>query len=411
VAADRGTPAQELDACGTRDLVCFQAAYESECSRPEATTETCLVFVQRLETARRSSSYSTGMALLLGETLHTVSRRDLPPEVKERYRQRSRAAYGEVVSREPLKASGYLGLAELAETGEQRVEWLRGAVRAEYQPAHMELLANALSIEIGGHAGYVEAARVIEDAYTHEASTTERWRYGASAWERYREALTRYPTALTERSLENVALRVKQDIDYAALQRALLRPESDLPHLAYAVAIMCEESIAAIVGIDECMAGLESAVASAEGAVPSGSRRLLAEAVLTGMRTIAGESPPKLAEARRNFPDWIERLLATPLEPVDVAADLLEAKADYTVDLAERSDALLAAIGLVRNRGDLRLKLGATYVDRKLWPEALEELRVAKLLLPPEEHERVDELFEAADEAYQARFVPPEFRE
>jgi hypothetical protein len=129
------------------------------------------------------------------------------------------------------------------------------------------------------------------------------------------------------------------------------------------------------------------------------------------MRTIAGESPPKLAEARRNFPDWIERLLATPLEPVDVAADLLEAKADYTVDLAERSDALLAAIGLVRNRGDLRLKLGATYVDRKLWPEALEELRVAKLLLPPEEHERVDELFEAADEAYQARFVPPEFRE
>jgi hypothetical protein len=275
----------------------------------------------------------------------------------------------------------------------------------------MELLANALSIEIGGHAGYVEAARVIEDAYTHEGTEKERWRYGASAWERYRQALTRYPTALTERSLENVALRVKEDIDYAALQRILLLPTSDLPHLAYAVEIMCEESIAAIVGVDECMAGLESAVAAAEGTIPLGSRRLLAEGTLTGMRTIAGESPPKSAEARRKFPDWIERLLATRLEPVDVAANLLEAKADYTVDLAERADALRAAIDLARNRGDLRLKLGATYVDLELWPEALEELRVAKLLLPPEEQQRVDELAATADEAYQARFVPPEYRE
>jgi hypothetical protein len=312
------------------------------------------------------------------------------------------------VSREPLNASGYLGLADLAAPGEERVEWLRGAVRAEHQPVHMELLANALSIEVGGPTGFLEAARVTEDAYTHEATEADRWRYGASAWNRYKEALSRYPTAATERSLENVELRVKDDIDYTALQRILLRPESDLPHLAYAIAIMCEESIAEIVSFDECMAGLESAVAAAESTVPVGSRRLLAEATLTGMRTIAGESLPESAEARRKFPDWIDRLLVTTLEPVDVAADLLEAKADYTADLAERADALLAAIYLARNRADLRLKLGATYVDLELWPEAIEELRVAKLLLAPEEHEQVDELAAAADEAYQARFFPPE---
>ena len=409
-AASLGTSAQESGACQADDLGCFRESYATECVRPESTIETCLVFVQRLETARRSS-YTTGMALLLGETLHTVARKDLPPEAKERYRQRSRVAYADVVSREPLNAAGYLGLAELAEPGEERVEWLRGAVRAEYRPAHMEMLANALAGEVGGPAGYIEAARVTEDAYTHEATVTERWRYGASAWSRYREALTRYPTAATERSLENVALRVKDDIDYPALQRVLLRPDSDVPHLADAVVIMCEQSIAAIVGLDECIAGLEAAVAAAEGSVPAGSRRLLAEATLAGMRTIAGESPPRLAEPRRRFPDWIDRLLETRLEPVEVAADLLEAKADYTVDLTERVDALLAAIYLSRNRGDLRLKLGATYVDLKLWPEALDELRVAKLLLPPEEHERIDELAETADTAYQARFVPPEFRE
>jgi hypothetical protein len=93
---------------------------------------------------------------------------------------------------------------------------------------------------------------------------------------------------------------------------------------------------------------------------------------------------------------------------VDVAASLLEAKADDTPDLVERPDALAAAIELSPKRGDLRLKLGATYVDLELWPEALEQLRVATLLLPPEEQEGVDKLVEKADEAYQARFFPPD---
>jgi hypothetical protein len=138
---------------------------------------------------------------------------------------------------------------------------------------------------------------------------------------------------------------------------------------------------------------------------------MLAEAVLAGMRTIAGELPPRTVEAQRKFPDWIDRLLLTRPEPVDVAADLLEARADYTRDLLERTDSLLAAIALTPRRGDLRLKLGATYVVLELWPEALEELRVARVFLPPEDHARIDELAETADKAHQARFLPPDLGE
>ena len=134
---------------------------------------------------------------------------------------------------------------------------------------------------------------------------------------------------------------------------------------------------------------------------------MLAEAALVGMRTIAGESLTRSAEARARFIDWIDRLVVTGLEPVDVAASLLEAKADYTPDTLERAETLAAAIELSPNRGDLRLKLGATYVRLKLWPEALEQLRVATLLLPPEEQEGVERLIETADKAYQARFFPP----
>lgn len=188
----------------------------------------------------------------------------------------------------------------------------------------------------------------------------------------------------------------------------LLQPESHLAYLADAFATLCEKSIAAVMNLDECMAGLELAVSTAEGPVSSGSRRLLAEAALTGMRTIAGESLPQSPEAQRKFPDWIDRLLATRPVPVEVSANLLEAQADYTADLPDRADALVSATELSRNRGDLRLKLAATYVDLKLWPEALEELRVAKILLPPEQHERVDKLVETADAAYQARFLPPD---
>jgi hypothetical protein len=213
---------------------------------------------------------------------------------------------------------------------------------------------------------------------------------------------------VTERSRENVVIRVKDDIDYPFLQRLLLDPESDLAHLAGAFAIMCEESIAAIVTLDECMAGLELAVATAEGPISSGSRRLLAEAALTGMRTIAGESLPRSLDAQTQFLDWIDRLLTTRPTPVEVSANLLEARADYTAHLMDRADALVSATALSPDRGDLRLKLGATYVDLELWWEALEQLRVAKFLSLPEEHEGVDKLIETADKAYQARFLPPD---
>ena len=79
------------------------------------------MFLQRLETARRKSS-SSGLVLLLGETLHDVARKDVSPRAKERYLARSRAAYREVVKNEPFNASGYLGLAEVAEPGEERVD-------------------------------------------------------------------------------------------------------------------------------------------------------------------------------------------------------------------------------------------------------------------------------------------------
>ena len=135
---------------------------------------------------------------------------------------------------------------------------------------------------------------------------------------------------------------------------------------------------------------------------------MLAEATLLGIRTIAGESLTRAAQARGRFVEWIDRLVATGLEPVDVAASLLEAKADYTPDPVERAETLLAAIELSPRRGDLRRKLGATYVRLELWPEALEQLRVATLLLPPEEQEGIDALVERADKAYQARFFPPD---
>jgi hypothetical protein len=156
------------------------------------------------------------------------------------------------------------------------------------------------------------------------------------------------------------------------------------------------------------MAGLERAVTTAEGSVSAGARRVLAEATLTGMRTIAGESLPRSAEAQRKFRDWIERLLLAGLEPVEVSADLLEAQADYTAVLPERADALRAAIELVPNRGDIRLKLGATYVSLRLWYDALEQLRVAKFFLPIDEHERIDRLAATADRHYQASFFPSE---
>jgi hypothetical protein len=405
--ADEAAPAEAPDSCGGRDLTCWQELHSSECSATTSTLETCLVFLQRLETARRGGAYSTGMALLLGETLHGLSRKEVSPLAKERYLQRSQTAYKEVVRREPLSASGYLGLAEVAEPGEERVEWLRSAVQAEFKPAHMELLAKTLSAEVGGPDASLEAARAIEAAYTHESTTNERWRYGASAWQRYKEALEDYPLAATERSLQNVVLRIEDDIDRTLLQRMLMQPDSHLPYLADAFATMCEKSIAEIFSLDECMAGLESAVAAAEGSLPAGSRRLLAEATLRGMRTIAGESLPRSPEARKRFLDWIDRLLATRFDPVEVSVDLLEARADYTPFLLDRADTLLSAAELSPNRGDLRLKLGATYVSLRLWPQALDQLRVAKFFLPAEEHERVDSLVAKADKAYQASFFPP----
>lgn len=404
VADDIALP-QAAAPCARGNLTCWQEQRASQCSRASATLETCLVFVQQLETARRGA-YSTPLAMLMGDSLRDAAVKDGTPRAKEKYLERARVAFRDVVKHEPFNASGYLGLADVAATGDERVEWLRGAVNAEHRPAHMELLAAALS-QVGGQASELEAARVIEDAYTFEATSAEKWRYSVAARRRYAEAAERYPLAVTQRSVDDVVLRVQEDIDYPSLQRMLQSPTSYLPYLADAFTTMCDKSIAAIVSLDECMAGLELAVASAEGPVPSGTRRMLAEAALAGMRTIAGESLTRSAPAREKFIDWIDRLLLTDLEPVEVASSLLEARADYTPNLLERADALQSALALTPNRGALRLKLGATYVRLWFWPEALEQLRIAKFYLPVEEHEPVDRLIETADKRYQATFFPP----
>ena len=408
VVAEEAAAAEVPAACQRGELKCLQELRKSECQLPAATLDTCLAFLQRLETVRQRSR-SPDLALLLGDTLQGIALQNgVSPQAQKQYLQRSRAAYKQVVKDQPFRASGYLGLAEIAESGEERVEWLRGAVRAEYRPEHMELLASALITDIRGQDADLEAARLIEDAYTYEKTNKEKWRYGASALQRYTEVAERYPLAASESAVDNVLLRIKDDIDYPLLQTMLLNPEQHLTHLADAFTTMCEKSIEKIVDTDECMAGLELAVATAERSVSAGTRRMLAESVLVGMRTIAGESLTRSGEVRARFIDWIDRLVATKLEPVDVAASLLEAKADYAPDPKERTETLLAAIELSPSRGDLRLKLGANYVRLKLWPEALEQLRVASLLLPPEEHEEVDTLLEKADKAYQASFFPQE---
>jgi len=402
--ADEAALPQAAAPCARGNLTCWQAQRVSQCSQAPATLETCLVFVQQLETARRGS-YSTPLAMLVADSLRDAAAKDGSPRAKEGHLERARVAYRDVVKHEPFNAAGYLGLADVAATGEERVDWLRGAVNAEHRPAHMELLAAALT-EVGGPAAELEAARVIEDAYTYETIGTERWRYSVGALRRYREAVARYPSVITERAADDVVLRVQDDIDYPSLQRMLQSPTSYLPYLADAFKTMCDKSIAVIVSLDECMAGLELAVASAEDPVPAGTRRILAEATLAGMRTVAGESLTRSAQQRGKFVDWIDRLLMTELEPVEVAANLLEARADYTPNLLERVDALQSALQLTPNSGALRLKLGQTYVRLWLWPEALEQLRIAKFFLPVEEHEPVDKLIETADQRYQATFFP-----
>lgn len=409
VGAVEPASAQQPPACGRDDLACFQLQYASECAIPASTLQTCLVFLQRLETARRRSS-PKDLTLLLGRTLRTVALKEESPRAKERYLERARAAYRDVVKSEPLDASGYLGLAEIAGTAEERVEWMRGAVQAEHRPDHMELLADSLT-KVGTEAGDLESATVLEDAFTLEARPTERWRYGVLALQRRAETADRYPQGDTARSLDNVVLRIKDDIDYPLQQRILLDPTSHLAYLADAFATLCDKSIAKIVGLEECMAGLELAVSTAEGAVDPGTRRVLAEAALEGMRTIAGEAIPKSSEHQAKFLVWLDRLLATDLSPVDVPADLLEARADFTEDLRERVGALLPAIELSPNRSDLHLKLGVAYVNLQAWPEALEQLRTADYLLLPEErdnHDLVAKLLDTATKAYEARFLPPE---
>ena len=72
LAADEAAAAEVPAACERGDLQCLQELRESECVQPASTLETCLVFLQRLETLRRRSR-SPGLALLLGNTLQGIA--------------------------------------------------------------------------------------------------------------------------------------------------------------------------------------------------------------------------------------------------------------------------------------------------------------------------------------------------
>jgi len=229
-------------------------------------------------------------------------------------------------------------------------------------------------------------------------------------WPRWRGSVRRRrgPYLLGKRASERCKTSdsLKADIDYPVLQRILLEPASHLPYLADAFATLCRR--ASPRSSRSTSAWRVSRLAVATGRlVGSRTRRWIAEAVLRGMRTIAGEvrldrrAPTEVSALDRQA---VARALAGGR-----GADLLK-RAPISRKTSSRERRRCCRRSLCPNRSDLRLNSAPRYVNLQLWFEALEQLRVADYLVLPESTRSTPrgEASSNANKAYDARFLPPD---
>ncbi len=291
-------------------------------------------------------------------------------------RELSRIANREVLANQTngfFAGGAYVGLANLAETHDERLGFLQSAVRADPDDMSLpELLAMHLS-QRTDDASFAEAAEHMRRAYTLRArrdpdgTDLKRWHVGASVVGYYTRS--EQPDKAAE-FLEQ--LRRDSRMDVLAEDVLSVRFANDSRHAEQALRTACSRYIVGLFGADTCMNGITTLVDAVDTAAPDEHHLRLASVATEGMADlITGQDEETYREI---FVPILRRWVDYGVHTASVFMRYSNNVGDAELSLW----ALENAVELEPDNGQYRYWLGIRYLDLGRYDEALEQLQRAR---------------------------------
>jgi hypothetical protein len=271
-----GTASAQATSCQLTDNDCVQREYSKVCfdDQRNVRLEACVAWLREIEQSPSTDvrSSAAGIYQLIGShpTTTTPARQEL--------RDQSAALIRGILDEEPNHADALLGLANLAETDDERVNRLRDVVAADPdEPRYLEFLAREL-LSIQGSE--LEVAALYERAYEAQMSRA----IGPYAWRFARNAVWQYERAGASERAKRLRERVVFDYDLPArLDEVADATTENAGSLKQILQDLCGQVAMNVFGAKPCLDCIERAVQATDRARARGNAGVLEQTVSDAM--------------------------------------------------------------------------------------------------------------------------------
>jgi tetratricopeptide (TPR) repeat protein len=365
--------AQPLE-CGVDDQQCLDDSLFLACGQPESDEASCLAWVQAVQAHPLSGNPNWRLTAAAGYS--HVSSLSGSREDSERYREQGRVIYRDALAEWPdgsYARQAYVGLASLSDDISQSISLLRDARRADPSNENTPYFL-AMALQARGREGdYGEAADLYRRTY--------------SAWSGYYSAATAlrlYSVSGQEERAADFRDEVARDSGMIDFAEEVVSPAfaRNLGRAATVLETACQPDIIDIFGSETCASGIDTLVAATRLTNYLPERQSIADVATEGMRmlTVSGAgTPEERAERENRFGSILQEFIDT--EAATAATYVLWAQHGES-DLDESVSAFERAVELAPDNGRYRYWLAQGYIEQGRFDEAIENLTVARDILP-----------------------------
>ncbi len=361
--------------CALTDAWCWDRQQVEMCRVEGATIDSCSNWLQALE--QSPAAVHPNVRLSMGSANFGLAGLTSDETERAQYRDRAKQIYRAVVEDDPANTGGWLGLASLAESREEREYLRRQAVATN--PTDDGLLGHLADILFDP----LERAVVLEQGYS-VAPTEIRRLYFA------RKAVTAYEIAGAADAAEALRARVRTDLRLDARLGDLADPGATSPdRVGAALEEACKSDMLEIFGGAICLESIQAVLEAAEEDatfLDSASRGMVVAA--RGGRWLEAEDP----QWRQRFESALDALIDTGVASVSAYTT----RAFIAQSTEQRVRTMRAAAARFPLDGKVAFGLGLAEFDAGNSSEAIQALSQARDLLPESRHEFIDQMLNRA---------------
>jgi tetratricopeptide (TPR) repeat protein len=351
----------------------FQQAYEKACTGDGANAASCRAWAEQLQKSPQGNSEDA--QLKIGAAYVELQFLGANEQDKATYRARAREVYAAIVKQNPTSIEAVTGLANAADTEDERIAYLRQ--RLALDPTDVTSL-NFLS-EAVKDAG--EAGELRERAFEHSPN-------GAYKWNQASLAIFLYGQAGREADADAMRGSARAAYGYDDVVARLSRPElMNAEDLNSTLTSICSFDVVKFGGAKGCLDSLKTTV-DAIDSVPANSAGKLADAASLGIQTAA----PHFGLGNKSLTDSLEKIIASG----HATPNTFGAYGALVPDRRKRLEVMEAGAAKFPNDAGLAIAAGLAELDVGNRDDAVRNLTRAKGLATDTQQPAIDRWIEKA---------------